>query len=410
MTSKTTLFPNLGDGICRPRVPKLMNRLLTALTLALILAGCNDKNPPKPEASPAEVSVATVLFMPIVQWAEFNGRVSAVDAVEVRPRVSGYVQRIAYKEGENVRQGDLLFVIDQRPYQAALDSARAQLDRARATTMLAKTQDQRSQTLFQAHAASKEESETRGATLVQSQADVRAAEAAVAAAKLNLEFTEVRAPVSGRAGRAMSTKGNLAVADQTLMTSVVSQDPVYVYFDPDEHSYLHYKSYARQKKHGAASAQVRIGLADEEGFPHLGTMDFIDNQVDPATGTIHARAILANKDYAFTPGLYAHVQLADGAETQSILIDDKAVLTDQDRKYVYVLGLGDQAQRRDVTLGNMANGLRVITAGLTAGDKIVVDGLQNIYSSGATVKPIIVSMDRTQKNAADFGAHKPAAK
>ncbi|MFC5741329.1 efflux RND transporter periplasmic adaptor subunit [Dyella tabacisoli] len=383
-------------------------KLLLASIATLVLAGCQDGKAAADGAPPAAVSVATLLSKPVQEWDEFNGRVSAVDSVEVRPRISGYVQRVAFKEGDEVHKGDLLFVIDPRPYRAALDSATARLEHARATAVLAQTQDQRAKALFQAKATSSEEAETRQAEYAQSHADLRAAEAAVATAKLNVEFSEVRAPIDGRVSRAMLTAGNLAVADQTLLTSVVSQDPVYVYFDPDEQSYLHYQTQARQGQGRATSSPVRVGLANEQGFPHLGTVDFLDNKIDSATGTIHMRAVLANADHVFTPGMYAHVQLAGAGSANAFLIDDKAVLTDQDRKYVYVLGPGDKAMRKEVKLGRMSNGLRVIESGLSANDNVIIDGLQRIFYPGAPVKPTMVPMEVEVATAPAGGSGKTA--
>jgi membrane fusion protein, multidrug efflux system len=344
---------------------------------------------------PAQVDVAPVLAKRIRHWDEFNGRITAVESVEIRSRVSGYVTRVAYKEGDEVRRGDLLFTIDPRPYQAALDSATAQLERARATALLAKSRDQRARKLLPSSAVSQDEADARQAAHAQSEADVLNAEAAVDIARLNLEFTEVRAPIDGRAGRALLTVGNLAVADQTLLTTMVSQDPVYVDFDPDEQSYLRYSVDAR-RGHGNTLA-VRVALAGEEGFAHLGMVDFLDNRVEPATGSIRMRAKLRNADRAFTPGLFARVQISTGNEAEAILIDDKAVLTDQDRKYVYVLGAGDTAQRKEIRLGRKSDGLRVVESGLTAGDKVIVGGLQRIYSSGAPVKPSEIAI-RTAAN------------
>ena len=269
----------------------------------------------------------------------FNGRVEAVDAVELRPRVSGYLQRVAYKEGDLVAQGALLFEIDPRPYRIALDRANAQLQQARAAASLANVQLKRVQTLIDAHATSQEELDNARATAEQARADLQAADAAVADAKLNLGFTEVRAPIAGRVGRAVATVGNLARADDTLLTTVVSQNPVYVYFDCDEQSYLRYNARRADPKHRAIGADpVRVGLANETGFPHAGTVDFLDNRLDPQTGTIRARVRLPNEDHTFTPGLYARVQLVSGRDQDALLVDDKAVLTDQDRKYVYVIG------------------------------------------------------------------------
>jgi multidrug efflux system membrane fusion protein len=373
------------------------------LASTFLLTGWQDECLAAASAPPAKVDVAAALSRKVTLWDEFNGRIHAIDSVEIRPRISGYVQRIAYKEGDEVRRGDLLFAIDPRPYRAALDGAIARLDRVRATAALAQAQDLRARTLLQASATSREEAETRHANYMQSEADVRDAQAAVAVAKLNLEFTEVRAPIAGRVSRAMLTIGNLAVADQTLLTSMVSQDPVYVYFDPDEHSYLRYGAQARQRKGSAAALKVRVGLADEADFSHVGTVDFIDNQVNPATGTIQARARLSNADRVFTPGLYARVQYAGGSETQVILINDKAVLTDQNRKYVYVLGPDNKALRKDVELGGMSDGLRVVQAGLVAGDKVIVAGMQRIYFPGAPVAPTEIPMSVSTTTLPEFG-------
>jgi membrane fusion protein, multidrug efflux system len=333
-----------------------------------------------------------VLAKPVHQWDEFTGRVAAVESVELRPRVSGYVHRVAYQEGQEVRKGDLLFVIDPRPYKAALDRAQADLERARSESRLAQAQDARAQTLIEAKAISREEFETRKAATSGTNASVRAAEAAVASAQLDLQFTQVRSPISGRAGRALVTEGNLAQADATLLTTVVSQDPVFVYFESDEQSFLRYAELARKGERDDTENPVRVGLASDIGYPHEGTVDFVDNQVDPRTGTIRARAVLRNPDRVFTPGLYARVQLQGTGEFKAMLIDDKAVLTDQDRKYVYVLGPKNEAVRKDVVLGRNIDGLRVVQSGLTAADKVIVHGVQKIFFPGMPVSPKQIAM------------------
>ena len=309
--------------------------------------------------------MAKVVSRPVREWDEFTGRITAVETVELRARVSGYVERVAYEEGREIGKGDLLFVIDERRYRNQLDSALAELERAHSAAQLAQVQDTRAQTLLASNAVSRDQADTRRASVTQSNAIVDAAEAAVAEARLNLEFTKVRAPISGRAGRALVTEGNLVQADTTLLTTLVSQDPVYVTFDSDERAYLRYAALARQGERNASRNAVRVGLADEQGYPHEGTVDFTDPQVDSSTGTIRTRAILANADRRFTPGLFARVQLEGARESTALLIDDKAVLTDQDRKYVYVLGPDNKALRKDVELGRMADGLRVVTSGLT---------------------------------------------
>lgn len=370
--------------------------LVASMLVALAMVGCGSRAADNAEGAgmppPPEVSVATVLSKEVRQWDEFTGRVVAVETVELRPRVSGYVERVAFKEGQEVRKGDLLFVIDQRPYQAALDRALADLERARSEARLAQTQDARAQALIEVKAISREEFETRKAATAQGNAGVHAAEAAVASARLDLQFTQVRSPIDGRAGRAMVTTGNLAQADATLLTTLVSLDPVHVYFEGDEQSYLRYNELARKGERDDSRNPVRVGLANEEGYPHQGTVDFVDNQVDPRTGTIRARAVLRNPDRVFTPGLFARVQLQGSGQFKALLIDDKAVLTDQDRKYVYVLGPHNAAVRKDIVLGRMIDGLRVVESGLTPKDKVIVHGVQKVFFPGMPVAPKQIAM------------------
>ena len=374
--------------------PQLRLTMFASVVAALaLLSGCGRPGagdahagngpPPAPE-----VQVAEVALQAIRPWDEFNGRIEAVESVQLRSRVSGYIERIAFAEGQEVKKGQLLFVIDPRPYRAALASAQAQLERARAAAGLAQTQDQRARQLVAENAVSREEADTRAATLAQATAQVRAAEAELATARLQLDFTEVRAPITGRASRALLTVGNMAQADQSVLTTLVSQDPVYVYFDADEHSFLRYQK-AGLSGQGRA---VRVALVGDSGFAHAGTLDFSDNQLQLGTGTMRLRARLANPDRMLTPGLFARVQMQSGpqrqeAEPQALLIDDKAVLTDQDRKYVYVVGEGNLAERRDLTLGRMVDGRRLVEKGLAAGDRLVVGGVQRIYYPGMPVNP-----------------------
>jgi membrane fusion protein, multidrug efflux system len=364
-----------------------------ALGLALLATGCKPTVSAAASYSPPEVGVASVVSREVRQSNEFNGRVAAVEYVDVRPRVTGYVDRFVFREGDEVKRGQLLFVIDPRPYRDALESAKAGLDHARAVADFAKIQEQRAQTLDSAKAISREEYQNRSSDLSQSVANVHAAEAAVATAELHLEFTEVRSPINGRVSRAQFTAGNLAQADQTVLTTVVSQDPVYVYFDCDEQSYLRYKNRTGKGERVNAENPVRVALANESGFPHAGRIDFLDNTVNPSTGTIRARVVMANPNHSFTPGLYARVQLQNQAEQQAILIDDKAVMTDQDRKYVYVLGPGNKALRKDVTLGPLIDGLRIVQSGLASNDKVIVTNLQKIFYPGVPVTPKDTAMD-----------------
>lgn len=367
---------------------------LGAVLLSLaVLSGCDSSNAEAPQGPPPpSVTVAEVVARDVVHWDEFSGRIAAVETVEVRPRVSGYLERVAFTEGQEVERGQVLFVIDPRPYRAEFDRAQAELERARTRAELARTELERARKLRETLAISQEILDQRAATLEESEAAIRAAEAAVETARLNLEFTEVRSPIAGRAGRAIVTEGNLVNtgSNGTLLTTVVSIDPVHVYFEGDEQTWLRYAELARQGEGPGARATrtpVRVGLADEEGFPHEGYLDFVDNALDPATGTIKARAVLQNDDRAFTPGLFARVQVRAGGERAALLIDEQAVLTDQDRKYVYVLGADGTAQRRDVVLGREVDGLREVNRGLASGDWVIVRGVQKIFFPGMPVIP-----------------------
>jgi multidrug efflux system membrane fusion protein len=357
---------------------------------------------------PPAVSVARIVAREFQPWDEFTGRISAVETVELRPRVSGYIERVAYEEGREVHKGDLLFVIDQRRYRAALDRAVAELERARSEAQLAAGEHERAETLLAARAISREEFDARRAAHTQGDAGVRAAKAAVEAAQLDLQFTEVRAPIDGRAGRALVTAGNLAQADATPLTTLVSLDPMHVYFETDEQTYLDYAAASRRGEHRTTSSPVRVGLANEPGFPHAGTVDFVDNQVDPHTGTIRARAVVPNPDRSLTPGLFARVQLGGGRRQAALVIDEKAVLTDQDRKYVYVLGPNNVAVRKDVVLGRRAGNLRVVDRGLAPDDVVIVHGVQKVFFAGMPVAPHEIAMGDPAPDATRVAANAAA--
>lgn len=373
---------------------------LGVMLLSVLLVGC-DNSVAQNAAPPAPaVSAADVVVKSISQWDSFNGRIEAVESVQLRPRVSGYIDKVNYTDGQEVKKGEVLFTIDDRTYRAALEQAQANLARAKTQASLAQSEANRTDKLVNTNVVSREEWEQRRSAATQAQADIRAAQAAVDAAQLNLDFTKVTAPIDGRASRALITSGNLVTAGDTasVLTTLVSQKTVYVYFDVDESTYLHYQNLARSGQ-GASSNHtalpVEIGLTGEEGYPHQGKVDFLDNQLSPGTGTIRMRALLDNAQRQFTPGLFARVRLPGSAEFKATLIDDKAVLTDQDRKYVYIVDKEGKAQRRDITPGRLADGLRIVRQGLNPGDKVIVEGLQKVFMPGMPVNAKTVAMTAT---------------
>ncbi len=379
------------------RINKLALFLMT-MGAALLLGGCGGAGGGAQSAPPPpQVSVATVIQRKVKDWDEFTGRLQAVETVEIRPRVSGYIDKVAFSEGSQVKRGTLLFVIDPRPYQAEYDRSAADVKRFKTALDLGRIELTRVQRLKDSGAVSEEELDERKSTVAQAEANVAGAEAALESASLNLNFTKVTSPIDGRVSRAEVTRGNLVTGGSnggTLLSSVVSMDPIYLYFDADEQSYLRYMQMARSGERPSsrdAGNPVQVGLANEEGFPHAGTVDFIDNQLNPQTGTIRARAVLQNKDGQFTPGLFARVQLLGSGEYTAILIDDRAVNTDQSQKYVLLLGANNQIEYRKVNLGRVIDGLRVVKEGLKPGDVIVVNGAQRVHP-GVTVTPQPVAM------------------
>lgn len=358
-----------------------------------LLAGCGGG---APELPPPEVSVAPVVQRSITEWDDYVGRVEAVEAVEVRPRVSGYLSGVHFREGALVEKGALLFTIDDREYVAAAEAARADLARAEARLAVATQELARAEALIGARAVSRGELESRQAERRQAEADALAARARLARAELDLSFTRVRAAIAGRVGEARVTPGNLVTAGETLLTTLVSVDPVHVVFDGDERAYLRYQQLARDGARPSsrdAANPVLVGLSNEEGYPHQGRMDFVDNALDPATGTIRGRAVVPNPDGVLTPGLFARVRLLGASQTDALLIHEQALLTDQDRRYVYVLGEGDVALRKDVVLGPAVDGLRVVREGLAPGDRVIVNGVRKIFFPGQPVRPREVTMD-----------------
>jgi RND family efflux transporter MFP subunit len=369
-------------------------QITAVLASALVLSACaRNEAAPAPMQAP-QVSVATVITQPVSEFDEFTGRIEAVERVEIRPRVSGYIASVEFVEGREVNKGDVLFVIDPRPYEADLKRAQADLARATTAATLARTEHGRATKLLNLRAISQEEFDTRVAGSEQADANVQAAQAAVDAAELNLTYTRVRAPISGLISKAEVTAGNLVNSGQTILTTLVSMDPVYVEFQGDEQMYLKYAASTRNQKQ-AAGRPVWVGLANEAGYPHQGVMVFLDNQLDAATGSVRARGRLDNQQRQYTPGMFARVRLSDGQQQEAVLIKDSAVGTDQNVRFVYVVDAQRKVEYRAVKLGPLVDGLRVVREGLNAGDAIVVSGLHRVRP-GAEVTPQQVTMAPAQ--------------
>ena len=380
---------------------------LTALALpvlAVALAGCARSQANAGAAAappPPAVSVAEVVARPLRDFEEFTGRLEPVTSVSIQPRVAGFIESAQFTEGAHVLKGQLLFRIDPRPFQAEANRLAAQLKRARNQADLAATNHERGKQLIAKHVIAQQDFDQLETSAASSRDDIHSAAAALEAANLNLEFTEVRSPIEGRVSRMLITPGNL-VTTTSVLTTVVSDNPVYAYFDADEQTYLRFA-------HGAArgTSPVYMGLADEQGYPHEGRLDFVDNQVDPKSGTIRARAVFDNKDGQFTPGLFARIKLVGGTAHDAVLIDERAVGTDLGKKFVLALKKDNSLEYRPIVLGAAIEGLRVVRQGLNAGDVIVVNGLQHVRP-GATVNPTRVTMAADSKAVAQLAPAAPA--
>jgi multidrug efflux system membrane fusion protein len=337
----------------------------------------------------------------VVESDEYTGRLEAVETVDVRARVSGYLQSMHFTDGALVKKGALLFVIDPRPYQAELNRAKAALEQAIARYERTQKDFARAQQLVKSRAISAEEVDTRAADQREAQESVQAARAAVEAARLNVEFTQVKAPISGRISREFVTEGNLingGAAESTLLTRIVSPDPIYGYFDVDERSFLKYSRLWRNGTRSIArevNIPVDLALGDETGFPHRGHLDFIDNRLDPNTGTMTARAVFSNPELTLVPGLFARIRLPGSSRYEALLIPDEAIGSDQTQRFAFVVNDQNTVEYRKVELGPMIDGLRVIRDGLKPEDWVIVNGVQRVRT-GATVDPQRQALARDQ--------------
>jgi multidrug efflux system membrane fusion protein len=373
------------------RQPPLLAASTTLASIAatlFLISGCGDPADAQGSPPPAPpVSVAPAVQRPVADSEEFSGRLEAAEYVELRPRVSGTIDKVHFTDGALVRKGDLLFSIDPRPFEAEAARAQSQLTSMKARSQLAESELARAQKLLDSQAVSKQEVDQLAASQRTSQADIQGAEAALRIARLNIEYAQVRAPIAGRASRANVTAGNV-VNDQSVLTTIAGVSKVYAYFDGSERTYLRLK----EAKTGGRAPKVRMALLDEPGFPHEGAVDFIDNRLNAQTGAVRMRAAFDNASGRFTPGLSARLRMESAAAYDAVLVPERAIGTDQTKKFVYVVEADGKPQFREVHLGALADGMRVVQGSVKPGEHVVVDGLQRIQP-GMTVTPQVLQID-----------------
>jgi multidrug efflux system membrane fusion protein len=373
---------------------KRLHAFVSVPVFLLALAGCQKSAPQAPPAPPPpQVTVSHPLAKDIVDFDEFTARLGAVNSVDIRARVSGYLQKVNFKDGAEVKTGDLLFVVDPRPYQADLDSVQAALERAKSQFDLSVNDNKRALELFQNKAISAEELDTRSKNLAINSAAVKIAQAAVETAQLNLDYTNIIAPIDGRLGRAMVTEGNLVngggTGQSTLLTTLVSVDPVYAYVDVDEATVVKYQNLDKQgvrqsARRGPIPCELAVG--NETAFTHKGMVDIVNNQIDSTTGTLQARGVFDNPDRTLIPGEFGRLRVTGSGKYTGMLVPDYAIGTDQEKKIVSVVAQDNTIQTKQVVPGQLVDGLRVIRSGLDASDRVVLDRLQ-IIRPGMTVTP-----------------------
>ena len=386
-----------------PNADRPQHRLV-ALTMGtiLILCGCESRSAQRPSPPPPNVDVAKSLVTDIVEQDEYTGRLAAIDHVDVRARVTGYLEAIHFTDGQLVKKGDLLFTLDPRPFKATLDALQGEALQAESRLALARNDLERAKKLVETKAISQEDFDTRSKTADASEGTVAAAKARVERARLDLEFSEVRAPMAGRIGRHLVSVGNLisgGSADSTILTNIVTLEPLHCYWDVSEQALLKYlrlnKAGLRQSSR-VTPTPVRVALLDETEFTHAGRTNFLENQLDALTGTLRVRAILDNAELDLLPGVFVRIQVPATEQHRAVLIPDRAISADQSERFVYVVGPDNVVTQRRILPGRLHEGLRIVTSGLDGTEAIVVDGLQRIRS-GAPVNPHWITLTLAAK-------------
>jgi membrane fusion protein, multidrug efflux system len=368
--------------------PRFLSLMLFAVAMTATVALAQQPGPPP-------VTVAKPIVKDLIEWDEFTGRFEAVGMVDVRARVNGFLDSVHFTDGALVKQGDLLFVIDRRPYQALVNQAQATLNSVQTRFEFAKVEFERADRLVRSGTVSESRLDERRQQYLSSQADVNGARAALDQARLDLGFTEIRAPISGRISRKLITEGNLVRANETLLTTLVGVDPIYFYFDVDERSFLSYMRLARDGARSSAGGngyEVFIALSDEKEFRHKGVMDFIDNRLDAASGTMRGRARLDNGGGMFIPGLFGRIRVPGSPTYKAVLIPDEAIGADLDRRFVYVVAEDGSLSQKVVRLGSRQDGYRIIRQGLTGDETIIISGLQRIRFGAGKVTPQVTTL------------------
>ncbi len=398
-------------GRCSRKAALLRIALLPAACAVLLTACAKQQPPPRP---PTRVTVQQPQTATVTNWDEYPGHLDAVEMVEIRPRVSGYIDSIHFQDGAEVKAGDLLFVIDPRPYQADLDQAKARRQQAETHLELVQNDLKRAESLRGTKAISEEEYDSRSKAVREGEAALVAAKANETAARLNLEYTQIKAPINGKIGRRLVTVGNFVQlqgnnGSATLLATLVSVDPVYASFDVEEAAYHKYQANAKLAAANGGALPCELALVDEKSFVHRGGLDFFDNQVNPQTGTIRLRAVFPNPDRALLPGMFANLRVLAGSPGQALLIPDVAVQSDQGYKFVYVANASNAVETRSIDIGRTHGPLRVVEKGLTPEDRVIVNGLM-LLRPGITVEPQDATVKRTSTEKTVAGKLKPESK